>query len=160
MVFLLLCFNACGTESCKSLVSFSIFLHGFVEPEGAPWSFGLCISCVTFPYELFYATGAFLWASQEYSAFLEWYWVPVQDGIKLCTVPTCGSTGFCLCPLSSCFEAVPSPWDEEYLPLDFVSFLKCPKEYLFSLWFLAAGLLCCFFFYPQAEKKSRIPFLI
>lgn len=145
----------------KSLVSFSAFLHGFVESEGAPGSCGLCIFCVAFPCELFYAMrylGAFLWALQESSVFLEWYWVPVQNGIKLYTVPTCGSSVFCLCPLSSCFRAVLSPCDEEHLPTDFVSFFKCPKEYLYSFWFLAAGLLCCFF-YPQAEKNPGCPYL-
>lgn len=68
--------NSCGTDSCKSLVSFSIFLHHFAEAEGAPGSCRLCIFCVAFAYEQFYAMqylGAFHWALKESSAFLAWY---------------------------------------------------------------------------------------
>lgn len=36
--FLFYFLNACGTESCKSLVSFFIFLHALVQSEDAPES--------------------------------------------------------------------------------------------------------------------------
>lgn len=123
--------------------------------------YGLCVFCVSFLYELFLAFWywvAFPWVLQEYSVSLEWHW----SLYKMALSPTqhCGST-----PLFMSFiflfqiSAFPTWWRASSIRFC-VFFFKCPKEHLYSLWFLAADLLYCFIISSDWKKwQDTFPYL-
>lgn len=138
MVYLIFLLLVVQSNACKLLVAFSIFLHSLMKSDRARGSFWPLHLLASLLYELFLAFWywvAFFWVLQEYSLFLEWHW----SLYKMALSPTqhYGST-----PLFMSFVflfqilAFPMWWKASSIRFC-VLFFKCPKEHLYSLWFLS-----------------------